>query len=368
MTNKQKICRTFLILSVVFLILLIGLIFVYNRFYSEEFTQNYRVNLGAGALKKINCRFGLRGCTITNSCRENDIRWCTTGTLGCEDNSAEYCEPENLIEQHVCRDGKQFFCKSNEEGCYDYSVKFCKENSDDKDVTKSCMEDGKIVSHFHCKEKDPECRDNSKTYCKNSSSDKPKKPKKAKYVAEVTKKCKDGTSFNCWENEPGCFSNSMMYCPGGDTWCSSVGGSGYPVCKFDDWNSCVKAGGCVTDPAEAHPGWYDITKSKNDYDRMQVVANGGENAMTIYDECNYHNTNWNRNPRCMIDKGPYKGEVGVCRYDGVNVQKCQPVGQNCENAVPSYCNKEQELMLGQSRKVNPMCIRNGIGDVYMDCV
>lgn len=366
--SAKKQCRNYLIWSVVLLMLLITSILAYNSIYSENFVTMYNQNLGVGSLKKIICKYGLRDCTMDRNCIVNDIVWCASNAEGCEDNSKQFCEQEEAVEQHECRNGAVFLCKNSDKDCYDYSPKFCEDERDKqkKDVTRTCRENGKEVSHFHCKEGDIDCKDNSPKYCKKP--DKTKEPEKVKHVAQVTKKCKDGTSFNCWKNEPGCFDNSDMYCPGGDSWCSHVGGRGNPICRFDDFDSCVNAGGCVTDPADAHPGWYDISKAKNEYDRMQVVANGGENALTVYDECDYHNTDWNRNPRCKIKKGKYKGKVGVCIFDGVNVQECQPVGQRCDKAVPSYCNEEQELMLGQSREVNPMCVRNSNDEVYLQCV
>jgi hypothetical protein len=321
--------------------------------------SQYGLGVGAGSQKMITCSYGLKGCRQNDNCQSDSKIWCIGGTINCENDSVSFCEQRPIIITHTCDNGPNFQCEEGSEGCEDNSTKYCNTG---RKVMKHCQ-DG---THFECEEGSEGCSHNSPKYCGGTPVNKPiTRSSPGKQIPQKHYMCEDGSDFYCWDNEPNCYENSAEFCAGGDSWCESVGGRGNPICKFDNWDSCVENTGCVTDPKEAHPGWYDLMKSENWLDRARVELNHGG---AIVDECNQHNTDWFSNPRCRITSGKYEGEVGVCRYDGVNVKKCAPVGQRCSKAVPSYCKKEQELLLGHKRDVNPMCFKTMDGDVYLNCV
>ena len=184
--------------------------------------------------------------------------------------------------------------------------------------------------------------------------------------------CRDNTNFNCIENEVGCFPDSYMYCNNGQTWCNwKEGNSNYQFCpcSFDSWDDCVSKVGCATDPAEVHPGWYDINKSKNNFERSKYYINKGssDDAMKIVDECTFHNTDFFKNPRCKITQGKYQGKVGVCVMNNNNIEECQPIGQNCMDAIPNYCPKQvHNVMTGENGNVNASCFKKN-NKVMLKC-
>jgi hypothetical protein len=147
----------------------------------------------------------------------------------------------------------------------------------------------------------------------------------------------------------------------GNNWCEELGGKlTNNECIFPSWYSCVKSLECESDPSVVHPGWYDADKSKNYDDVAQAMINGG---MDIVDVCVPANTSWNSNPRCKIKEGEYSGKTGICVYDGVNVNKCQPIGQGCKVTIDDFCPgfygdpfsgkiKKQHLMCRQTKNEN----------------
>lgn len=147
----------------------------------------------------------------------------------------------------------------------------------------------------------------------------------------------------------------------GNNWCEDLGGRlTNNECVFSSWDSCVKSLDCESDPSVVHPDWYDADKSKNYDEVAQAMINGG---MDIVDVCVPANTSWNSNPRCKIKQGAYAGKTGICVYDGVNVNKCQPIGQGCKVMIDNFCPglygdpfsgkiKEQHLMCRQTKNEN----------------
>jgi len=143
-----------------------------------------------------------------------------------------------------------------------------------------------------------------------------------------------------------------------NNWCGSKMVNG--ECVFPSWDSCVKSLNCETDPAIVHPGWYNADKSKNYDDVAQAMING---QMNIVDACSAANTSWNSNPRCKIKEGEFSGKTGICVYDGVAFNKCQPVGQGCKTPLDNLCPglygdpfngkiKNQNLMCRQVKQEN----------------
>lgn len=315
-------------------------------------------------------------------CSDGSTVTCETGADDCEDFSLKFC-PED-INLHKCNNEKTFTCNDNDSKCYDNSPTYCdkdERNSDtDVDNTPSSNED--IVTHvcsdgteFTCKASEFGCENDSPIYCSQSTNvtNDPKTINEptSTFIPKVASfKCKSGKEFKCYDGTAGCFPNSIVYCKGGDNWCEFKGGKtlNNGLCSFSDWNSCIEKGECVTDPAEVHPEWYDMTKVNSDYDRQKVIDNGAEDAMDIVEECTMMNTTVNKNPRCNIKHGKYKGKIGVCVYDGMDVQECQPVGQGCNAAIPNYCNAVLENpMTGEVENVNPICF-NHKGNVTLQCI
>lgn len=136
--------------------------------------------------------------------------------------------------------------------------------------------------------------------------------------------------------KPGTFSGSAPKTKvSQNDWCGEIGGKMINgECVFPSWDSCVKSLNCETDPAIVHPGWYNADKSKNYGDVAQAMING---EMDIVDACSAANTSWNSNPRCKIKEGEFSGKTGICVYDGVAVNKCQPVGQGCKTSLDNFC-------------------------------
>ena len=117
-----------------------------------------------------------------------------------------------------------------------------------------------------------------------------------------------------------------------NNWCGGKMING--ECVFPSWESCVKSLNCETAPAIVHPGWYNTDRSKNYDDVAQSMING---EMDIIDTCSAANTSWNSKPRCKIKEGEFSGKTGICVYDGVAVNKCQPVGQDCKTQLDNFC-------------------------------
>tara|TARA_B100001094_G_C18161587_1_gene789681 strand:- start:525 stop:1685 length:1161 start_codon:yes stop_codon:yes gene_type:complete len=315
-------------------------------------------------------------------CSDGSTVTCETGADDCEDFSLKFC-PED-INLHKCNNEKTFTCNDNDPTCYDNSPTYCDKDERNKNtpVDDSPSSDEDIVSHvcsdgtvFTCNSSEFGCENDSPIYCSQPTNinDEPEEILKptSQFIPESTSyKCKTGKEFNCFNGTAGCFPNSIVYCKGGDNWCEFKGGKtlGNGMCSFSDWKTCIEKGECLTDPAEAHPEWYDMTKANSDYDREKVIANGAEDAMDVVDECLMSNTTANKNPRCNIKHGKYKGKIGVCVYDGMDVQECQPVGQGCNAAIPNYCNPVLENpMTGEVKNVNPMCFSNN-GKVTLQCI
>jgi len=318
-------------------------------------------------------------------CSDGSTAVCGVDSEECEDFSLKYCAKD--INSYRCNNNKTYRCNANEPTCYDNSPTYCSKTDrlaiNDYDniptennvspITITCA-DGTV---HECDPKSFDCIDDSPLYCSQTDIigdgeivDTPPPPKTN--IPEATSyNCKEtGEEYPCFNNSIGCFPNSKVYCnKGGDKWCEYMGGTTLPngECSFPDWDTCNSLLGCITDPAEAHPGWYDISLSSNDFERQQVVNNGGEAAMEIVDECNMNNTTANKNPRCNIKHGKFKGKIGVCVYDGMNIQECQPYGQQCNNSIPQYCSPTvTNKLTGKEVNVNPMCYEKD-GVVTMQC-
>ena len=214
-------------------------------------------------------------------CSDGSTVTCETGADDCEDFSLKFC-PED-INLHKCNNEKTFTCNDNDPTCYDNSPTYCDKDERNKNtpVDDSPSSDEDIVSHvcsdgtvFTCNSSEFGCENDSPIYCSQPTNinDEPEEIVKptSQFIPESTSyKCKTGKEFNCFNGTAGCFPNSIVYCKGGDNWCEFKGGKtlGNGMCSFSDWKTCIEKGECLTDPAEAHPEWYDMTKANSDYDR-----------------------------------------------------------------------------------------------------
>merc|ERR1712086_587257 len=135
----------------------------------------------------------------------------------------------------------------------------------------------------------------------------------------------------------------------GSVWCHKHNGSMIPdgfgnsACGWPTFDSCDQNIQCDVDPRDAVPGQYGKWPSSVQ-DIIQSLANA---EGRIVSECTRNNTGpasvleqqVYKQPRCTIKSGPFKNQIGICIWDGQEVEGCLPFGQHCVAALPGTGNE-----------------------------